>query len=302
MSKLTVGDRVLLRYAPCGSSGVVTALNHGKAQVRWGDLELTTKHSPESLVVTRGLCGRVRKGNSMVALIVALFFTPYWAVAQSYQIGQRSFAVTPASGAPTLDGSICVNVASPGTVTCTTFVSTPRDTVVVGGAAHDSGTLTVTDSNGKTYTQISSTSDPVNPSYTGMYYLANSASGSLTVTVTNSAGTGEVGMWIQSVAGASTTAPLDSTFSSTFVTASTGGTVANGSCGTARTPSQANTLIFSYGQWDNVTPTVGSGYTLLNTAGFQYVQTQSQTTATSTTGAWVSAADDWLVICAGFHP
>lgn len=52
MSSFAVGDRVLLRYAPYGSSGVVTALINGKAQVRWGDLDLTTKHSPESLVLS----------------------------------------------------------------------------------------------------------------------------------------------------------------------------------------------------------------------------------------------------------
>jgi hypothetical protein len=51
MSNLMVGDRVLLRYAPYGSSGMVTALTHGKAQVRWGDLELTTRHAPASLVL-----------------------------------------------------------------------------------------------------------------------------------------------------------------------------------------------------------------------------------------------------------
>jgi hypothetical protein len=61
MSNLAVGDRVLLRYAPYGSSGVVTALSHGKAQVRWGDLELTTKHSPESLVISVGECEKVRQ-------------------------------------------------------------------------------------------------------------------------------------------------------------------------------------------------------------------------------------------------
>jgi hypothetical protein len=52
MSGIRVGDRVLLRYAPYGSSGVVTALANGRALVRWGDLELTTKHSPESLVLS----------------------------------------------------------------------------------------------------------------------------------------------------------------------------------------------------------------------------------------------------------
>ena len=52
MTVVGVGDRVLLRYAPYGTSGVVTALTNGKAQVRWGDLELTTKHAPESLLLS----------------------------------------------------------------------------------------------------------------------------------------------------------------------------------------------------------------------------------------------------------
>jgi hypothetical protein len=51
MSNLSIGDRVRLRYAPAGDWGTVTALDRSRVQVRWGDLQLTTRHAPESLVV-----------------------------------------------------------------------------------------------------------------------------------------------------------------------------------------------------------------------------------------------------------
>jgi hypothetical protein len=51
MSGIKVGDRVFLRYAPYRRAGVVTALVHGNARVRWGDLELTTRHAPEALLL-----------------------------------------------------------------------------------------------------------------------------------------------------------------------------------------------------------------------------------------------------------
>jgi hypothetical protein len=185
-------------------------------------------------------------------------------------------------------------------VRCTVSV-TAADTNVVGVVARNSGTFTVTDSNGKTYTQIWTASDPTNPAFEAMFYLPNSAGGSVTITASITVGGGNMAMWVQPIKGANVSTPLDSTFSSAFVTASTGGTIANGNCGTARTPSQSNTLIFSYGNWDSVTPGVGTNYALLNTTDFQYVQYWSQTTATSTTGAWFSGADDWIVGCAGFH-
>ena len=61
MSAIAAGDRVLLRYAPYGTSGLVTGLAHGKAEVRWDDLELTTKHTPDSLVLSENECERSSK-------------------------------------------------------------------------------------------------------------------------------------------------------------------------------------------------------------------------------------------------
>ena len=240
--------------------------------------------------------------RKLKVLWLALLLLPCTALAQ-WQIGNRSFYPTTSGGTtPTLDGSICVNpnLGSAESISCTFSVPTAGDTIVVGMASEESGTFTVTDSNGKTYTQIWTASDPTTPVFEAMFYLPNSASGSITVTGTITVSGGEMGIWAQPIKGANTSTPLDSTFSSGFV-ATSSGSVANGNCGTARTPSQANTLIFSTGFWDNVTPSVGANYTLLNSTDFFYVQTWSQITAAPTNGAWVSSTDDWVVGCAGFH-
>jgi hypothetical protein len=50
VTSIAIGDRVRLRYAPVGDYGTVLSLNRGKVQVRWADLALTSKHSPEALL------------------------------------------------------------------------------------------------------------------------------------------------------------------------------------------------------------------------------------------------------------
>lgn len=55
MSMIAVGDRVRLRYAPVGDYGTVLSFTSGKVHVLWADLALTTKHSPEALVIERAI-------------------------------------------------------------------------------------------------------------------------------------------------------------------------------------------------------------------------------------------------------
>jgi hypothetical protein len=50
VTTLAIGDRVRLRYAPVGNPGIVLSLKSGKVHVRWADLALTSKHSPEALL------------------------------------------------------------------------------------------------------------------------------------------------------------------------------------------------------------------------------------------------------------
>lgn len=240
----------------------------------------------------------------MRLLLLLILFSTSTLLAQ-YTIPIRTGATAGGGGGGpviTLDGSGCIDATSSGTTAfCTLTVPTAGDLITVALAARNSGSFTVTDSNSHTYSNIWTASDPSNPVFGGMAYFANSASGSITVTVTIPTAGGPVSLYVLSWKGASTTSPLDSTFSSSFVTASTAGTVANGNCGTARTPGAANELVISFGLWDNVTPSVGTNFTLLNSIDFMWFQAWIQTTATSTNGAWVSAADDWIVGCAAFH-
>jgi hypothetical protein len=246
------------------------------------------------------------KGTSMVALIVALFFTPYMAVAQGcWTIGCRTFTQSAGTGI-TIDSHCTTDNAGTGaTVSCTLTTVNAGDTIEVGGIGRSGTGLAVTDNNSQTYTPIYFTSDASNPAVSGMSYTANAAAGSTTVQVVVSGLTSSYAViFAAAVHNTNATTPLDSTFSSSFFTSSTAGTVANGNCGTARTPGNAGSIVFSLGAFDNVTRTVGANYTVLDTdptnAGY-LMQYWIQTTATSTTGAFVSAADDWSVGCAAFH-
>jgi hypothetical protein len=96
------------------------------------------------------------KGHKMVALLVALFFTPYWALAQSgcWTIGCRAFAVPPAA-APSI-----VQSQSTGTVENTLVVTNPITAgnilvaAIYGGAPGD--TLSFTDTLGNSASMIAS--------------------------------------------------------------------------------------------------------------------------------------------------
>jgi hypothetical protein len=245
------------------------------------------------------------KGTSMVALVVALFFTPYMAVAQCYTIGCRAFSQSSAgSGIALRAGHTVVdNGGSGGTATCSIPVA-PGDTIVIGSIGRAGTSFTVTDSASQTYTPVYFATDSGNPSISGIEYTANSASGSITVSSDAGVSSPYSVIFCQAWYNTNATTPLDSTFSSGFNQTSTLGTVANGNCGTARTPGNANSLVLSLGVFDSATPSVGANYTTIDTSSvtaLAAMQYWIQTTATATTGAFVSAADDWSVGCAAFH-
>lgn len=57
---LAIGDRVYLRGARFGASGKVMRMERGKAVVSWSDLNLITRHRPETL----SLAGEVKRGET----------------------------------------------------------------------------------------------------------------------------------------------------------------------------------------------------------------------------------------------
>jgi hypothetical protein len=247
------------------------------------------------------------KGTSVVALIVALFFTPYWAVAQCYTIGCRSFSQSTSTNI-TL-GSHCVSGQPSSNIASCTLTVSAGDLITVGSEGRAGTAFTVTDSASQTYTSVYFATDSANPSISGIEYVANSAAGSITITSDASVSSAHSVIFAQAWHNAATVSPLDSTFSSGFNFTSTSGTVATGNCSNAtntspRTPGNPNTLVLSLGTFDNVTPSVGANFTVIDTesvASTSIMQSWIQTTATSTAGAFVSAADDWSVGCAAFH-
>lgn len=202
-------------------------------------------------------------------------------------------------------GAHCMQDNGAGsTSSCTLTGVVAGDLIVVETIGRTGSSFTVTDTSSQTYTSVYFTTDASNPSVSGMSYHANSSSGNITVQSSVTGSTYSV-VFAQAWHNAAASTPLDATFSSSFVTTSTVGTVTNGNCGTARTPGNANSLVLSLGAFDAVTPTVGTNYSIVDTDATNTaykVQGWIQTTATSTNGAWVSAADDWSVGCAAFHP
>lgn len=256
------------------------------------------------------------KGASMVALIVALFFTPYWTVAQCYQIGCRSFAQSAGgSNTWTLDPAVTpCNEGNPGgtTVSCNLTSVTAGDFITAQAVDGHCLFLNVTDNvNGGNYSVVySNQSDANDPNCTSQLYFKNSASGNLTITATFSGGTGSqqaisAQAWKDS--GGGTAPSLDSTFSSSgspFFQVNAGSSTVN--CGTAKTPSANNELVIAFVEGDVASYSNGTGYTPLtinttnNPGALQY---QIQTTATSTNGPFnVTAPDDWGAGCAAFKP
>jgi type IV secretory pathway VirB3-like protein len=215
-------------------------------------------------------------------------------------------ATAPGGGAITLDSHCVTDNGSGAVASCTLATVQAGDTITVGGIGRSGTGIAVTDGNSQTYTPIYFTTDASNPSVSGISYTANAITGSTTVQVVISGGTSSYAViFAQAWHNTNATTPLDSTFSSSFFTSSTGGTVANGNCGTARTPGNANSLVLVLGAFDSATPSVGTNYTVIDTdpSNSSYLmQYWIQTTATSTNGAFVSAADDWSVGCAAFHP
>ena len=63
MSGIAIGDRVRLRIAAYGKPGVVVEQTNGKCRVRWNDLELTTKHATDSLVLSENAWGSTCEGK-----------------------------------------------------------------------------------------------------------------------------------------------------------------------------------------------------------------------------------------------
>jgi hypothetical protein len=238
----------------------------------------------------------------LVFLCAMLALMPMYAHAQMMQTVMSS---PQAAGTTTIAlGSHCVaDNQSGGTASCTLTVSA-GDLITVGSDGRAGTSFTVTDSASQTYTPVYFATDSSNPSISGIEYTANSTSGSITVSSDAGISSSTSAIFAQAWHNVATVTPLDATFSSSFFTSSTAGTVANGNCGTARTPGNTNSLVLALGIFDNVTPTVGTNFTVIDSdpvTPASVMQRWIQTTVTSTTGAFVSAADDWSVGCAAFH-
>lgn len=237
----------------------------------------------------------------MKTILALLFLLPLTASAQ-WQIGQRSFIQSTGPTTITL-GSHCVTDASSDHLASCTLTVSAGDLITVGSIGRVGTAFTISDTSSQTYTPVYFATDSSNPSISGIEYVANSASGSITITSDAGLSSGYSVIFAQAWHNAATVTPLDATFSSSFFTTQTG-SVANGNCGTARTPGNANSLVLSLGVFDSATPSVGASYTTIDTSSVSALaamQSWTQTTATSTTGAFVSAADDWSVGCGAWH-
>jgi hypothetical protein len=206
-----------------------------------------------------------------------------------------------------LDGSADCEAGS-GSVS-STFSCTPGSAITAGDlitvqiADRNCLLSSVSDSVNGAYTPIfTNIADPANPSCANLWYKANAAAGTYPITLTLESSEAGAGVYISAQAwkASAATSALDTS----WYQVSTSGTVANANCGSAPTLAGNGELVLSYAVFDNdTTSTGGTGFTQINPTGeYSITEYQIQTTATPTTGPFVSAADDWVTLCAAFKP
>jgi hypothetical protein len=206
-----------------------------------------------------------------------------------------------------LDGSNhCTNGGSNvSSVSCTLSSVTAGDLITVEFSDRNGYETSISDGANGAYTRIYYVQDSADPNYSGMAYLMNSASGSLTVKVSESGSDPWALLSVQAWKGASTTSVLDTGAITQHLT-STSGTVANANCGSAQSPAGAGELIIGYLVPDNdFSVTAGANYTLIDVPSASignpsFPEYWIQTISQATNGPFTSAADDWTEGCAAF--
>ncbi len=226
----------------------------------------------------------------------------------SMLFGCALMGVEKASAQITLDNANhCTNGGySVTSVSCTLSSVSAGDLITVEYADDHGLATSVSDSVNGQYTNVYYVTDSADPNSSGISYHANSASGSVTVTVALSGSDPWAFLSVQAWKGAATSSVLDTSAITQQLT-STSGTAANATCGTAQSPSRAGELVIGYlvPDWDS-SVTAGTSYTLIDTTtaygnpGFPEYWIQTGLSATN--APFTNAADDWTSGCAAFKP
>lgn len=206
-------------------------------------------------------------------------------------------------------GVVCSNGGTGVDISCTLTGVSAGDLIAVqvGQNACDLQTVNDTVNTGNYSTVYINGSDPTDANCSSQMFFLNATAGSPVITATFiSGGWNHISAQAYTDSGGGASATQDSTFSnssSPFFSTSAGAVNAN--CGSAKTPSNDNELVIAYVEGDGTTFTHGTNFTALTTnstgnpsAGQYWIQT----TATSTTGAFVNTSDDWGAGCAAFKP
>jgi hypothetical protein len=222
-------------------------------------------------------------------------------------VALSSLGIEKATAQIALDGSNhCVAGANNVTsVSCTLPNVSAGDLITVEFSDRNGYMTSIGDGTNGAYSQIYYIADPSDPNSSGMAYFANARAGSLTVSIGLSSPDPWAIVSAQAWTGAARSSVLD-----TGVTqnqASTSGTVANSTCGTAQTPARAGELILAYLVPDNDSSvTAGTNYSLIDTNLYYgnptFPEYSIQSAPSATNGAFVNDADDWSEGCAAFKP
>jgi hypothetical protein len=136
--------------------------------------------------------------------------------------------------------------------------------------------------------------------YYGIYYMPNSASGTVTITLTVNSSFDFAAMSCQAWHGALTTGVLDSAFSQQQDATST----ANPTTGSVRTPAGNGELIIAACGFASATPAAGANYALIgsNTQTLWFPEYWIQSSSTATNGPFTASSDNWTDQMAAFIP
>jgi hypothetical protein len=168
------------------------------------------------------------------------------------------------------------------------------------GGGTSSTSITVADTIGNTWTQLTRIDDGTNQTGIGWYTCANSSNSADTVTISVSPNT-SIRMAIYEYSGAATSGCLD--------VQNTGTGSSTSPASTSITPGTNNELVIAWSGYNNVeTVTVGANFTLEDQVpaapnARMAAEDWIQTTATATTGPMtINASQNWVANVAAFKP
>jgi len=189
------------------------------------------------------------------------------------------------------------------TASCTVSSVTAADLIVCEIAFYNAGSnafskVSDTVNSGNYSTAVAAHENASAGEWVGIYYMQNSGSGSVPVTLTTTVSEPYAAISCQAWKGAATSSALDSPF-----VQQQNGTTANPTTGSTQTPAgNGEVVISALVEATQENPTAGTNYTRIaaNNSSLLFAEYWIQTTATATNAPWTQTAVAWTDQMAAF--